>query len=146
VAAIVGFGVAAEIARREIDNLSLRLRALRDEAEQHLRRIAPVAVVFGTNAERLPNTLAFAIPGLRAETALIAFDLEGVALSSGSACSSGKVKRSHVLSAMNVDPALSEGAIRVSFGWNSTKEDVIRFVMTCEKVIATLYKRRANAA
>jgi len=146
VAAIVGFGVAAEIARREIDDLSLRLRALRDEAEQHLRRIAPDAVVFGANAERLPNTLAFAIPGLRAETALIAFDLEGVALSSGSACSSGKVKRSHVLSAMNVDPALTEGAIRVSFGWNSTKEDVIRFVMTCEKVIATLYKRRANAA
>jgi cysteine desulfurase len=146
VAAIVGFGVAAELARRERTDLAARVRSLRDEAERHLVRIAPDAVVFGAGSERLPNTLAFAIPGLRAETALIAFDLEGVAVSSGSACSSGKVKRSHVLAAMGVDPSLAEGAIRVSFGWNSTKEDVMRFAGTCEKVVATLYKRRANAA
>jgi cysteine desulfurase len=146
VAAIVGFGVAAELARRDQVNTAARLRSLRDEAERHLRAVAADAVVFGSGAERLPNTLAFAIPGLRAETALIAFDLEGVAVSSGSACSSGKVKRSHVLSAMGVDPMVAEGAIRVSFGWNSTKEDVMRFARTCEKVVATLYKRRANAA
>lgn len=146
VAAIVGFGVAAELARRGMADLAARVRSLRDEAEQHLVRMAPDAVVFGSGSERLPNTLAFAIPGLRAETALISFDLEGVAVSSGSACSSGKVKRSHVLSAMGVDPSLSDGAIRVSFGWNSTKEDVMRFARTCEKVVATLYKRRADAA
>jgi len=146
VAAIVGFGVAAELARRDLADMAARMRSLRDETELHLVRIAPDAVVFGAGAERLPNTLAFAIPGLRAETALIAFDLEGVALSSGSACSSGKVKKSHVLSAMGVDPMLAEGAIRVSFGWNSTKEDVLRFARTCEKVVDTLYKRRANAA
>ena len=108
--------------------------------------MAPDVVVFGEAAERLPNTLAFAVPGVRAETALIRFDLDRVALSSGSACSSGKVKRSHVLAAMGVDPALAEGALRVSLGWISTKEDVNRFAQACEKVVSTLYKRRADAA
>jgi cysteine desulfurase len=146
VAAIAGFGAAAAIAGEDCQAGADRLRALRDEAEAHLCRIAPDAVVFGREADRLPNTLTFAIPGLRAETALIAFDLDGLAVSSGSACSSGKVKRSHVLTAMGVDPVLAEGAIRVSFGWNSSKEDVFGFAETCEKVVATLYKRRANAA
>jgi cysteine desulfurase len=86
------------------------------------------------------------IPGLRAETALIAFDLEGVALSSGSACSSGKVKRSHVLDAMGVEPLLAEGVLRMSLGWTTTKEDVIRFAEACERVVGTLYKRKASAA
>ncbi|MFL5223211.1 MAG: cysteine desulfurase, partial [Microvirga sp.] len=91
-------------------------------------------------------TFAFAIPGLKAETALIAFDLAGVALSSGSACSSGKVKRSHVLDAMGVEPALAEGVLRVSLGWSTTHEDVIRFAEACERVVDTLYKRKASAA
>jgi cysteine desulfurase len=103
-------------------------------------------VVFGEKTPRLPNTLAFAIPGIRAETALIRFDLDGVAVSSGSACSSGKVRRSYVLAAMGVPPALADGAIRVSFGWNSTKEDADRFLSACEKLVATLYERRATAA
>jgi cysteine desulfurase len=146
VAAIAGFGAAAEIALANLEQEAGRLRALRDEAETELRRIAPDAVVVGAQAERLPNTLAFAIPGLKAETALIAFDLAGVALSSGSACSSGKVKRSHVLDAMGVEPALSEGVLRVSLGWSTTKEDVIRFAEACERVVGTLYKRKASAA
>jgi cysteine desulfurase len=106
----------------------------------------PDVMIFGAGAVRLPNTLAFAVPGLKAETALIAFDLAGVALSSGSACSSGKVKRSHVLAAMEVEPGLAEGGLRVSFGWNSTEADVIRFTKACETVVSTLYKRRASAA
>ncbi len=146
VAAIAGFGAAADAARLGLEEESARIAALRDEAEAELRRIAPDAVVFGAGVPRLPNTFAFAVPGLRAETALIAFDLAGVALSSGSACSSGKVRRSHVLQAMGVEPALAEGAIRVSLGWNSTKEDVFRFAKACETVVASLYKRRANAA
>jgi len=146
VAAIAGFGAAAEIALSGLAQEAERLGALRDEAETHVRRIAPDAVVVGAQAERLPNTFAFAIPGLKAETALIAFDLAGVALSSGSACSSGKVKRSHVLDAMGVEPALAEGALRVSLGWSTTHEDVIRFAEACERVVGTLYKRKASAA
>ncbi|NBJ13535.1 cysteine desulfurase family protein [Microvirga arsenatis] len=146
VAAIAGFGAAAEVALAGLQQEGDRLRALRDEAEAALLRIAPEAVVVGAQAERLPNTLAFAIPGLKAETALIAFDLAGVALSSGSACSSGKVKRSHVLDAMGVEPALAEGVLRVSLGWSTTKEDVIRFAEACERVVGPLYKRKVSAA
>jgi cysteine desulfurase len=105
---IVGFGAAAEIAGRDLPSEASRLAALRDEAEAELLRLAPDAAIFGRAAERLPNTLAFAVPGLKAETALILFDLDGVSVSSGSACSSGKVKRSHVLDAMGVEPALAE--------------------------------------
>jgi cysteine desulfurase len=152
VAGIVGFGVAAALAARDASRAGAGPQAgpnagtLRDAAEARLRALAPDAVVFGSGAERLPNTLSFAIPGMRAETALIRFDLEGVAVSSGSACSSGKVKRSHVLDAMGVAPALADGAIRVSFGWNSTEVDVDRFIAACEKLLATLYERRAAVA
>jgi cysteine desulfurase len=145
-AGIVGFGVAAEVAARDLAFDAARLAALRDEAEAELLRIAPDAVIFGRTVERLPNTLAFAVPGLKAETALILFDLNGVSVSSGSACSSGKVRRSHVLDAMGVEPSLAAGAIRVSFGWNSGREDVFRFAQTCETVLAALYERKATAA
>jgi cysteine desulfurase len=108
--------------------------------------VAPEAMIFGEGVERLPNTTAFAVAGLRAETALIALDLDGVAVSSGSACSSGKVRRSHVLEVMGVAPGLAEGAIRVSLGWNSTEADVAAFVSGFEKLTERLYKRNANAA
>lgn len=146
VAAIAGFGAAAEAALADLEAEAARLRGLRSDAETHLARIAPDAFIVAGDAERLPNTFAFAIPGLKAETALIAFDLEGIALSSGSACSSGKVKRSHVLDAMGIEPALAEGVLRVSLGWTTTKEDVVRFAEACEKVVGLLYKRRASAA
>jgi cysteine desulfurase len=146
VAAIAGFGAAAELALASLEQEAGRLGALRAEAEAQVRRIAPDVLVVASAAERLPNTFAFAIPGLKAETALIAFDLAGVALSSGSACSSGKVKRSHVLDAMGVEPALAEGVLRVSLGWSTTHEDVIRFAEACERVVDTLYKRKASAA
>jgi cysteine desulfurase len=146
VAGIVGFGVAAEIAARDLEREAGRLARLRQAFEAELRRIAPDMVIFGTSVERLPNTLAFAIPGVRAETALIAFDLDGLAVSSGSACSSGKVRRSHVLEAMGVPSPLAEGAIRVSLGWNSSEEDVKLFAAACERLVASLYKLRATAA
>jgi cysteine desulfurase len=146
VAGIVGFGAAAAATLTSLADERTRIAKLAAELEGQLGRIAPDAVIFGAGAERLPNTVAFAIPDLRAETALIAFDLEGVAVSSGSACSSGKVKRSHVLDAMGVERSLAERAIRASLGWDSTNDDVIRFAHTCEKLVASLYKRRANAA
>lgn len=147
VAGIVGFGLAAEMAKNDLSVETLRLRALRDRAEAEVRRIAPDAVIFGEAAPRLPNTVAFAIPGLSAETALAALDLDGVAVSSGSACQSGKVGRSHVLAAMSVPPGLASGAIRISFGWSSCDEDVICFVQALEILVQRLYERlRARAA
>ncbi len=147
VVGIVGFGVAAEIAYREREAERLRLKRLRDMAESEIRRLAPEALVFGEMVERLPNTVSFAVPGLTAETALMALDLEGVAVSSGSACSSGKVARSHVLAAMGVPDDLARGAIRLSFGWNSRDEDVTRFSRGFEILLHRLYeRRRARAA
>ncbi len=147
VVGIVGFGVAAEIAHREREAERLRLKRLRDMAESEIRRLAPEALVFGEMVERLPNTVSFAVPGLTAETALMALDLEGVAVSSGSACSSGKVARSHVLAAMGVPDDLARGAIRLSFGWNSRDEDVTRFSRGFEILLHRLYeRRRARAA
>lgn len=147
VAGIVGFGLAAETAMRDLARQVSRLRALRDQAEAEIRRIAPDAVIFGEAAPRLPNTVAFAVPGLSAETALASLDLDGVAVSSGSACQSGKVGRSHVLAAMGVPSDLASGAIRISFGWSSCDEDVIRFARGLENLAQRLYERlRARAA
>ena len=92
------------------------MRALRDRLEAGLRSASPDIVIFGAGAERLPNTTLFALNGMKAETAVIAFDLEGVAVSSGAACSSGKVQPSHVLAAMGVPPELARAAVRVSLG------------------------------
>lgn len=118
---IAGFGAAAEAGVRDISILQA-LAPLRDAMETQLVEELDVKV-FGRGVERLPQTSNFAIPGFRAETQVMAMDLAGVAVSSGSACSSGKVKRSLVLSAMGVAAELSESAIRVSFGWNSRPED-----------------------
>jgi cysteine desulfurase len=133
VAAIAGFGAAAE----ETSNLSESegLAELRDAFERELKTIATPAI-FGAGAKRLPNTSNFAIPGLSAETALIALDLDGIAVSSGSACSSGKVKPSHVLSAMGVDENLARGGLRVSFGWSSKKDDVSAILASLRKLLA----------
>ena len=144
---LAGFGLAAELAGREAAGEANRLRALRDRAEHGLRRLASDLVVFGGGAERLPNTLAFAVPGLKAETALIALDLAGVAVSSGSACSSGRVGRSHVLAAMGVSEGLAAGAIRVSLGWSTVPADVDRLLAACETLLLRLYEGgRARAA
>jgi cysteine desulfurase len=124
VAGIAGFGAAAAcvVEGREAD--APRVRMLRDRFEAGLREICREAAVFGANAPRLPNTSAFALPGLRAETALIALDLAGYAVSSGSACSSGKVKSSHVLDAMGVNTDIRTCMLRVSLGWTTRDTDV----------------------
>ncbi|GJE15333.1 cysteine desulfurase family protein [Methylobacterium marchantiae] len=145
---LAGLGEAARIARARLAGIDAGLRdlSLRDSVEAALLAIAPDAVVFGSGAPRLPNTLCFSVPGLDAATALMALDLAGVAISSGSACSSGKVARSSVLAAMGVSPALAAGALRVSFGWNSEESDGARFLTAFERHVATLYQRRGYAA
>ncbi len=145
VAAIAGFGAAARLAAAEAGPEATRLAALRDRLEQRVRETAPEAVVFGAAAPRLPNTLAFAAPGVAAATLLIALDLAGVAVSSGSACSSGKVTPSHVLAGMGIEPGLAAGAIRVSFGWASRDDDVDRFVAAFGEALAGLRRRRGVA-
>ncbi|MCJ2032513.1 cysteine desulfurase [Methylobacterium sp. J-043] len=143
---IVGLGAAADIARDALEAEAVRLAGLRDALEARLRALAPDMVVFGEGVPRLPNTLGFAVPGLEAATALIALDLAGLSVSSGSACASGKVARSPVLAAMGVSPALAAGALRVSFGWNSRPEDLERFAAGFERVVSSLYQRRGQAA
>ena len=146
VSGIVGMGEAARIARDALAGEGVRLAGLRDGLEAQLRALAPDMAVFGAGAPRLPNTLLFAVPGLEAATALIALDLAGLSVSSGSACASGKVARSPVLAAMGVSPALAAGALRVSFGWNSRADDLSRFVAGFERVVSSLYQRRGQAA
>ena len=150
VTAIAGFGAAAVVAQAGMAQAGMaqeavRLAQLRDKLEDFLRDIAADVVVFGQGVARLPNTSAFAVPGLSAETALIALDLAGVAVSSGSACSSGKVKRSHVLNAMAVDPGLALGALRISLGWSTVPSDVTAFAEAFE-VIVRRARRLKNAA
>ena len=146
VAGIAAFGAAAAVARPELAAEAARMLALRDLLETGLKAISPHAVIFGAGAERLPNTTLFAAPGMKAETAVIAFDLEGVAVSSGAACSSGKVQPSHVLAAMGVSPALTRGAIRVSLGWTTTKADVEMYLDAWRKLATALSKNPRGIA
>jgi cysteine desulfurase len=140
VAGIAAFGAAAAAVRGDFTAEAARMAALRNALEAGLKAISPQAVIFGTEAERLPNTTLFAVEGLKAETAVIAFDLEGVAVSSGAACSSGKVQPSHVLAAMGVSPALVRGAVRVSLGWTTTESDIERFLTAWRKLATALSK------
>ena len=124
---IAGFAAAAKAAAEEIAAYD-RVRALREQLEAEIVSAAPEAVIFATGAPRLPNTSAIAMPGLAAETQVIALDLDGVMVSAGAACSSGKVGPSHVLAAMGVEPNLAASTIRVSLGWSSTAADIAHFL------------------
>lgn len=139
VAGIAGFGAAVKAALQALPEDARRMASLRDRLENGLRSIAG-ATVFADNVARLPNTVLFTSPGLKAETAVIGFDLEGIAVSSGSACSSGKVQPSHVLSAMGHDPAVAQGAVRLSLGWSTTAEDINRALEAWRKLGNTLLK------
>jgi cysteine desulfurase len=145
VAAIAGFGAACEALSEETAEAE-RLGELRDALDGHIRAIVPEATIFGAAAPRLTNTTCFAVPGFAAETLLIGLDLEGVAVSTGAACSSGKVVRSHVLDAMGFAPDLATGAIRLSLGWSSAAADVAGFAEAFAKVIRTREARRRVAA
>jgi cysteine desulfurase len=123
VAGVAGFGAAAAEARG-----GLSVAPLRDRLEAFLLRLAPGARIFGAGAPRLGNTSCISMPGVKAETQVMAFDLAGLCVSAGAACSSGKVQRSAVLDAMGVAPAEASSAIRVSLGWNSDSSDIDRLI------------------
>jgi cysteine desulfurase len=136
VAGIAGFGAAARVALAGLGEMG-RVREQRDAFEAAVLALAPDAVIFGREADRLPNTLFFALAGVKAETAQIAFDLAGVALSAGSACSSGKVGASHVLKAMGVEGDL--GGLRVSIGRETGEAELAAF----RAALAGIVERKA---
>jgi cysteine desulfurase len=146
VAGISAFGAAAMAARSQGAAEAGRMFELRNLLESGLKAVTPGVVVFGAAAERLPNTTLFTIAGMKAETAVIAFDLEGIAVSSGAACSSGTVQPSHVLAAMGVSPALTRGGVRVSLGWTTTETDVERCLAAWRKLATALSKGQAGMA
>ena len=135
---IAGFGAAVKAAMAGYSDME-RVAALRQWLEDGLRQIRGT-MVFSDSVQRLPNTTLFGVAGLRAETAVIGFDLEGVAVSSGSACSSGKVQPSHVLQAMGYGPEYSHAAVRLSLGWSSTESDVDRCLEAWRKLSGTLLR------
>lgn len=147
VAAIAGTGAAARVAMTPAARAGwVETACLRDHLTGSLEQLEFEATVFGAGVNRLPNTVAFAAAGVPAETLLIALDLDGFAVSSGSACSSGKVARSHVLEAMGVDEPLAKGAIRVSLGPTSTRDEVDRFLAALERAVARFRRSRAKSA
>jgi cysteine desulfurase len=146
VVGIVGFGAAAAAVREALVQEQGHTSALRGRLEDGIRTATPGAVIFGSKAERLPNTTLVALPGTKAETLVIAFDLEGIAVSSGAACSSGKVAPSHVLAAMGVAPALARAAIRVSLGPMTSESEIERFLDVWRKRAQSLSKEQRGLA
>jgi cysteine desulfurase len=141
--AVVGFGAAAQAGAEEPDGRNASIGSLRDRLETAMRATAPDVLIHGRDAARVANTSFFTLPGLKSETGQIAFDIEGIALSAGSACSAGKVGESHVLTAMGQDPKL--GALRISLGPATTGDDIDRAIAAFEKIAARL-KRTGEAA
>lgn len=142
VAAIAGFGAAARVARGEVADMT-GLGQLRDRLAAGIAEIVPDSVVIAEQSQRLANTLSVALPGELAETSVIKLDLAGIAVSVGSACSSGKVGASHVLAAMGVDERLARSTIRLSLGWSTTVDDVEAFLERLARLRATGSRRVA---
>ncbi|MCK1639043.1 cysteine desulfurase [Bradyrhizobium sp. 157] len=145
VAGIAAFGAAAKAAMAELPANAVRQQGLRERLEKGLSQ-TPEIIVFSEDAPRLPNTTLFTVPGLRAETAVIGFDLGGIAVSSGSACSSGKVQPSHVLAAMGFNRELAQGAVRLSLGWSTTETDIDLALQAWRKLADALLRGRRNTA
>jgi cysteine desulfurase len=139
VAGIAGFGAAVNAAMGALAGDAARLQVLRNRLEERLRQ-TPGLIVFSADTQRLPNTALVTVPGMKAETAVIGFDLAGIAVSSGSACSSGRVQPSHVLEAMGFGPEIARGAVRLSLGWSTSSADIDRCLEAWRKVSDNLLK------
>jgi cysteine desulfurase len=127
-------GLAAELALKNIDHYN-ELEKLRDHLESEIRQLTNKAVIYGENAPRVSNTSNIGLPDMPAQTQLMALDLDGIAVSSGSACSSGAFKPSHVLSAMGANDEEAKSALRISLGWNTTSADVEAFLKSYKKIV-----------
>ena len=142
---IAGFGVAAEMAVERAETYGAVVGGMRDRLEEGVRRAAPHATIYGSGAARLANTTCLGLPGLAAETQVMALDLDGIAVSAGSACSSGKVSASHVLRAMGLDDTAAGSAIRISLGPHTTQREVDRFLESWSK-LASRARDKPSAA
>lgn len=138
VAGIVGFGIAAKIARDEMKDYQSQTRALQKKLEDSLEGVK----IYGSENERVSNTTLFSMPGASSETLLMALDLEGIAVSNGSACSSGRVEASHVLKAMKASDAEASGALRISTGWDTKEEDIDRFLEVWQKIYTRMKEKK----
>jgi cysteine desulfurase len=139
---IAGFAAAAEAALAGLGDYE-HVRRLRDGLEAAALAAVPDATVIGARTPRLPNTTALALPGIAAETQVIALDLDGVMVSAGAACSSGKVGPSHVLAAMAIPPEIAAGTIRVSLGWTTTEDDISHFLDAWTKLARRIAPKAA---
>jgi len=145
VAAIVGFGKAAELALSELSTRHAQAQTLHHYLETRLCSELPQVCIFGQQADRLPNTSFFALPGLDGETLLMSLDQAGLAVSSGSACATGEVEPSHVLLAMGVSPEHARGAIRVSLGKESRRDEIDSFIDCLKQQVRVLQSFAAVA-
>ena len=148
VAGITGFGLAAELAKNELSSYTAKYSALQSPLENALCKINNLKI-HGQNTSRIANTTLLSLPGASSETLLIALDLEGIAVSNGSACSSGRVQPSHVLKAMGASDEETTSAIRISTGWNTTQNDIDRFIKVWQNITdrlkASPRRRGSNA-
>ncbi len=135
---IVGLGAAAELAMREMEEESRLLSELRDMLQEGLTSRIESVHVMGHPEKRLPNTLNVCIEYVEGESIVLGLDIEGIAVSTGSACTSGSLEPSHVLSAMGVPPELAQGSLRFSFGRNNTREDVEKVLEVLPSIVRRL--------
>lgn len=136
ISGIMAFGAACTESMAGLDAEHQRLSALKKKLEDGILKISPEAVIFSRDVERLANTTMFSIASMKAETIVMAFDLDGIAISNGSACSSGTVKASSVLTSMGVDPELATGGLRISTGWKTQDSDIDQFLEVWERIYA----------
>lgn len=139
-AGIAAFGAAAEEAAANVAAYQ-KLALLRDHLEEEILRMSPEVVIFGKNVPRAPNTSFFSTPGLESQALMIAFDLEGIAVTAGTACSSGSTRKSTVLAAMDATPEEQESSLRISLGWSSKPEDVAAFLAAWQKIYTRMKTR-----
>jgi len=140
VAAIAGFGVAARLARHHLSGAA-HIEKFRARLEREIRHVAPEAKIFGADGPRLPNTVLFGVSAIEAEITVIAFDLEGIAVSAGSACSSGKMAASHVIEAMGEMPEVARSGIRVSLTPEASEHDIEDFAIAWRAIHARMSPR-----
>jgi cysteine desulfurase len=145
VAGIVGFGAAAVLARKRLATYAVATERLRARLESGLRAIGEIEI-FSAGARRLPNTVCFAVRGVDGETLLMQLDRAGMAVSSGSACASGRAEPNPILLAMGIDAELARGSVRVSFGTGNTDSDVDAFVSALASILVRLRPGLRRAA